>query len=125
MLFDRGRAGGVLQRVDVGGHGDRRDVVEVEPAGVAPGEEPRHGRAVGRARMRVADLRREELDQPLGGAWAGSAHERGNAGDLPAPGHVEGLRRPLGQRLRPAVVPRLLGGGLLVSHRSRALSHLP
>ena len=34
MLFNRGRAGGLLQRVEVGGHGDRRNLGEVEPARV-------------------------------------------------------------------------------------------
>ena len=48
--------------------------VEREPARVAPGEEPRHGRGVRRARVRVADLGREKLHRPLRGVWPGPAH---------------------------------------------------
>ena len=52
---------------DVGGHRDRRNLCELEPARVAPSEESRHSRAVRRARMRVADLGREKLNRPLRG----------------------------------------------------------
>ena len=58
---------------DVGGHGDRGNLCEREPARVAPGEEPRHGRGVRRARVRVADLGGKKLHRPLRGLRPGRA----------------------------------------------------
>ena len=82
---------GPVHLVDVGGHGDRGNLCEREPARVAPGKEPRHGRAVRRACMRVADLGREKLHRPLRGLWPGAEDRGREALDLPAPGHDERL----------------------------------
>ena len=67
MLLDRGGTIPALHFFDVGGHRDRRNLCELEPARVAPSEESRHSHAVRRARMRVADLGREKLNRPLRG----------------------------------------------------------
>ena len=71
MLLDREGAIPALHLFDVGGHRNRRNLCELKPARVAPREEPRHGRAVRRARMRVADLGREKLHRPLRGLRPG------------------------------------------------------
>ena len=60
-------------------------VCELEPARVAPGEKPRHGRGVRRACVRVADLGGEKLHRPLRGLWPGAPDRGREALDLPAP----------------------------------------
>ena len=89
MLLDRRGAIPAVYVVDVGGHGDRRQLCELDPARVAPGEEPRHGRAVRRAGVRVADLGGDTLHRPLRGLRSGAPDRGREALDLPAPGHDE------------------------------------
>ena len=89
MLLDRGGAIPAVHLFDVGGHGDRRQLGEREPVRVAPGEEPRHGRGVCRACVRVADLGGEKLHRPLGGLRPGAPDRGREALDLPAPGQDE------------------------------------
>ena len=98
MLFDRGGAIPAVHLFDVGGHGDRGNLCEREPAHVAPGEEPRHRRGVRRARVRVADLGGKKLHRPLRGLRPGAPDDVWEALDLPAPWHDERLRRRQGRR---------------------------
>ena len=58
---------------------------EREPVRLAPAEEARHGRAVGRAGVRVAD----PTNSTVRSAACGPAHEGWEALDVPAPGHGE------------------------------------
>ena len=67
MLLDRGGAISALYVFDVGGHRDRLNMREFEPARVAPGEELRHGRGVRRARVRGANLGGEKFHRPRRG----------------------------------------------------------
>ncbi len=93
--LNRGRAVDALQLLDVEGHRDRRDLVELEPALVAPGEEPSHGLAVCRAGVRVANLRCEELDHALGGRRTGPLDDRRQALDCPIAWQDQGCGRRL------------------------------
>ena len=110
MLLDRGGAIPALHVFDVGGHRDRGNLCKREPVRVAPGEEPRHGRGVCRARVRVADLGGEKLDRPLGGLRSGAPDGGREAFDLPAPGQEERLSR-LGHRCQGVRLPAGSGAG--------------
>ena len=74
---------------DVGGHRDRRQLGEREPARVASGEESRHGRGVRRTRVRIADLGGEKFHGPLGGLRPAAPDDGREAIDLPAAAHDE------------------------------------
>jgi hypothetical protein len=69
-------------RLDPGGDvqrphgGDRR-----HPGILAPGQEIRHGTAIGPPRMRIADLRGEELQEADAGRLAGAGDEDGQGPD--------------------------------------------
>ena len=95
VLLDRRGTIHALHLFDVGGHRDRGNLREREPARVAPGEEPRHGRAVRRARVRVADLGGEKLHGPLGGLRPG-AEDRGR--EAPRSASRRARRAPLAAR---------------------------
>jgi hypothetical protein len=62
--------------LDVGGDDDGLQLLQGDAAGVAPGEKPPHGVAVGAAGVGVADLGREVLDEAAGGPLAGPGDDR-------------------------------------------------
>ena len=76
MLLDQGRAAARTEQLDIG-----RDVMcaqglQGQPLAIAPRAERAHGDGVGRARVAVADLRGEEIDEREAGALATGGDER-------------------------------------------------
>jgi hypothetical protein len=77
MLLDRRRAVAARQRLDIG-----RDMVCADRAKLGdavhrePVEEAAHGDAIGGARVRVADVRGEEIDEPQRRAVTGGGDHR-------------------------------------------------
>lgn len=72
VLLDRRRAVDVRQHLDIGRDMMRADFAELgEILHLEPGEELAHGDAIGGARVRVADVRGEEIDEAQPGALAG------------------------------------------------------
>ena len=77
VLLDGRRLIAARQDLDIG-----RDVVGADRAELAdvvlvePGEEAAHGDGIGRARVRVADVGGEEVDEPQRGALAGGGDHR-------------------------------------------------
>ena len=70
VLLDRGLRRLGAELLDVGGDAERLDLVQLELALVAPVEELFHRARVGHARVAVADVGGEELDEAAAGAFA-------------------------------------------------------
>ena len=95
--------------LDVVADDERGDLAEFQPAHPAPAEEPVHGALVGLPRVRVADLRLEEVGVGVLGAGAGLADDRRVR--RPRGGGVRGrrgrpARGPASGRRRSPAAPR-------------------
>ena len=86
MLLDGGRRPGVGP--DVGRHVQRRDRREHQAPRLAPRQELPHGPPVRRARPRVRDPRREELQEALDGRRPGVDDHRGQHDGPAGPGDL-------------------------------------
>ena len=84
------------------------EIRPLEPALVAPGEEPGRGLGVGRSGVRVADPGREELGHALGGRRPGPADDRRQALDGPVARQGQGRvgRLEPGRQRRRRLPPR-------------------
>ena len=82
MLLDRGRFHPLAQALDLLSDVDRLDLIErADPAHVAPAQKRGGGAPVRRARVRIADVDREEIEEALSSA-------------LPCPGNDRRQRNP-------------------------------
>ena len=82
MLLDGRRGGGVL--LDVGGYHDGVELVQLQPLVLAPCEELTQGLAVGAARVPVANVGREEFEEPESGLLTGADNRGREAVELPS-----------------------------------------
>src|SRR4051812_17903676 len=64
--------------LDVGGDNHRLDGSKRELPVLTPSEELSHGLGVGRSGVRVPNVRREELEEPLRGSFSGLGNEDRN-----------------------------------------------
>jgi hypothetical protein len=75
MLFHRRFGCPAAQLLDIGGDGERIDVVQFEPPVLAPVEELFYRARIGGARVAVTDAGGEEFDEAAAGALAAAAND--------------------------------------------------
>ena len=106
--------------LDVVADEERGHLAEFQPADLAPPEEPVHGALVGLPRVRVADLRLEEVGVGVLGAGAGVADDR-RGGDLAA----ESFEVGVDDQVAPGVRRPTVAGSTSISYSILVHDHPP